>query len=528
MNTKLIRIMLIAISVALLGLIAIQANWVIDSYRVYEERFDQEVYMGLNNAAHDLEINEASNYFRDAGIPNLSNGVVQIIDTVQAIKQMDDNFMLIDSVGQHAMKFGFNDTTGNFVAKFFGTITFLQDQAEDIQKQVLDKNIIEDPIEKERKIIQNQFKKYNKFFEELAVRFMLDDKCLSERLDSQLIQQTLTEKFANTGISINYRYAVFDNFSDKKIFGNINVKEKKELTKYYSIPIFANDIYKNSGVLIVDFPCKTNYIIRSMWLIIITSLAFVMILVGAFGASFYIIFRQKKIDLLKNDFINNMTHEFKTPVATISLASQMLKEKSISEKPEKIARYAEMIEEENKRLSGHIENVLQAARFDRGEFKLKIEKIDINHLLNDIVESLRFRVENEDGTIAAFFNAQNPTVEGDLSHLSNGFYNVIENAIKYRKESSLKIEVSTKNTPKGVLISVKDNGIGISKENQRMVFDRFYRVPTGNIHNVKGFGLGLSYVKLIADAHQGKLTLESELNVGSRFDLFLPFRQQHS
>jgi len=265
-----------------------------------------------------------------------------------------------------------------------------------------------------------------------------------------------------------------------------------------------------------------------MWLILITSLAFVMILIGAFGASFYIIYRQKKIDLLKNDFINNMTHEFKTPVATISLASQMLKEKSIAEKPEKIARYAEMIEEENNRLSGHIENVLQAARFDRGEFKLKIEKIDLHHLLKDIVESLRFRVENEDGAISAVFNAQTPIIEGDLSHLSNGFFNVIENAIKYRKESSLKIEVSTKNTPKGVLISIKDNGIGISKESQRLVFDRFYRVPTGNVHNVKGFGLGLSYVKLIIDAHQGKLTLESELHVGSRFDIFLPFSQHHA
>jgi two-component system phosphate regulon sensor histidine kinase PhoR len=201
----------------------------------------------------------------------------------------------------------------------------------------------------------------------------------------------------------------------------------------------------------------------------------------------------------------------------------MLKDESVMANPEKIKRYSNMIEEENKRLSGHIENVLQAARFDKGDFKLKLEKININELLEDIIHSLEFRVESEGGKISLNLKAQNSVVIGDKFHLTNGFYNVIENAIKYRKEESLEIEVSTVNTSKGVLISVKDNGIGIAKESQKMVFEKFYRVPTGNIHNVKGFGLGLSYVKVITDAHSGTISVDSEVGKGSRFDIFLPF-----
>jgi signal transduction histidine kinase len=260
-----------------------------------------------------------------------------------------------------------------------------------------------------------------------------------------------------------------------------------------------------------------------MWLMLATTLTFVLIIAGAFGTSFYIIFRQKKLDLLKTDFINNMTHEFKTPVASISLATQMMKNERILNDPEKIKRYSGIIEEENKRLSGHIENVLQVARYDKGEFKLNISEIHVNELLTDICDSLELRITSEDGQLLRQLNATNDLIRGDKSHLTNVIYNVIENAIKYRKEEPLHIVVSSATTGKGVTISVEDNGIGISAENQKMIFEKFYRVPTGNIHNVKGFGLGLSYVKIIIDAHGGSIKVSSELNKGSKFEIYLPF-----
>lgn len=523
MNSRYINAIFAIVCVVLLGLIVVQANWVKNSYRLHEQRFDQEVGLALSNTTHKLEINEAENYFRNAGIPNLGQTLSMIYDTMQTLRQYNDNFMLIDSTGQKAMKFGFSDTTGAFVSRFFGSVTYLQDKAEQIHSQPLDITQIHNPKERERKIIEQQFKKYRHFFEELAVRFMLDDKCLRERIDSATLVNQLAFEIKNVGIESPYEFALYDNFSSAPVIGNLKMDSLEEKSNYYSIPVYSNDFYSNSGFLIVSFPEKTHYILQSMWLIIFTTLAFVFIIAASFGASFYIIFRQKKIDGLKNDFINNMTHELKTPVATISLATQMLQNEKVISSPEKIKRYSEIIDEENKRLTGHIENVLQAARLDRGGLKLKSEKLDIHELLEDIILSFELRLENENGKLQANFKAQQPIINGDKMHITNALSNVIENAIKYRKETPLNVTISTQNSDSGVIITIADNGIGISKENQKMIFEKFYRVPTGNIHNVKGFGLGLSYVKIIVEAHHGTIRVNSELGKGSEFHIHLPF-----
>jgi signal transduction histidine kinase len=200
----------------------------------------------------------------------------------------------------------------------------------------------------------------------------------------------------------------------------------------------------------------------------------------------------------------------------------MLKNDKILHNPEKIINYSSIIEEENKRLSGHIENVLQVARFDKGEFQLNMTSLNVNELVTEITDSLAFRIQNEDGELNLKLNAHNTSINGDKSHLTNVIFNVLENAIKYRQEKHLKIDVTTKDYSKGIIISIEDNGIGISKENLRMIFEKFYRVPTGNIHNVKGFGLGLSYVKIIIEAHHGEIKVDSELGKGSKFDIYLP------
>jgi two-component system phosphate regulon sensor histidine kinase PhoR len=430
----------------------------------------------------------------------------------------------MDSTGQHAIKFAFSDTSGAFVSKFIGTVTYLQEHQGHLNDNKLDNVIMpKASTDREKKLIEEQFKKYNHLFEDLAVKFMLDDKCLRDRLDSARISNLIEQELKEAGINAKYRYAVFDHFSHVPVFGTLKDMPKEENMNYYSMQLFANDLYKNSGILILYFPTKKNYLFQSMWVMLATTLTFIFIIAGAFGTSFFIIYRQKKLDLLKTDFINNMTHEFKTPVASISLATQMMKNEGILSNPEKIKRYAGIIEEENKRLSGHIENVLQVARYDKGEFKLNITDININELLADISDSLELRVTNDNGELIRHLDAPNDLIRGDKAHLTNVFYNVLENAIKYRKESDLKITLSTQSNSKGVWISVEDNGIGISKDDQKMIFEKFYRVPTGNIHNVKGFGLGLSYVKIIIDAHRGSIKLDSELGKGSKFEIFLPY-----
>ncbi|MFN8276560.1 MAG: HAMP domain-containing sensor histidine kinase [Chitinophagales bacterium] len=522
MNTRLINIILGVICFALLGLILIQVNWVRQSYALREERFDQGVMQALNNTAHELEVREADNYFHLTGGRELDPVVNKMYDTVQDIKEHTDDFKLIDSIGQNAVKFGFSDTSGGFVSKFMGTVTYLQEQASKIHEHSVDNAVIADPDEREKHLIELQLKKYNHLFEELAVKFMLDDKCLRDRLDSGKIDQLLHEQVIKAGLPANFQYAVFDNFSEGPLYGTMKHIQRDEFSQFYSVPLYANDLYKNSGLLIVSFPNKQGFLISSMWLMLATTLAFVLVIAGAFGASFFIILRQKKLDELKTDFINNMTHEFKTPVASISLATQMMKNQQIVSNPDKVLRYSNIIEEENKRLSGHIENVLQVARYDRGDFQLSVSDIDIHQLLQDITESLHLRLQNEGAALQLHVKALKPQVQGDKSHLTNVFFNIIENAIKYRRDVPLEISVSTENTSGGINIHVRDNGLGISKENQKMIFEKFYRVPTGNIHNVKGFGLGLSYVKIIMDAHHGSIRVSSEVGKGSEFTLFLP------
>lgn len=517
-----INAIIIGTCLVLLGLVGIQVAWVWQSYRLREDRFDQGVLQAMNQVSLNLEMNEADTYFHNAGYPNMGKMVNKMYDTVQSMKEYT-NFRLIDSVGQHAIKFGFSDTSGAFVSKFIGTVTYLQEHPSAI---VEDKYDLAQPMtkaERERKLIEQQFKKYNTLFQDLAVKFMLDDKCLHDRVDSARVSALIEREITETGIKTPYKYAVFDHFSHVPIIGTLKDMPKAVKMNYYTMPLFANDLYKNSGILVLYFPNKKSYLLQSMWLMLATTITFVLIIAAAFGTSFYIIFRQKKLDLLKTDFINNMTHEFKTPVASISLATQMMKNEKILADPEKIKRYSGIIEEENKRLSGHIENVLQVARFDKGEFKLNVSDIHINELLNDICDSLELRITSENGELTRQLNAVNDKIRGDKSHINNVIFNVIENAIKYRKEDTLHIRVSTTSDSRGVTIAVEDNGIGISPENQKMIFEKFYRVPTGNIHNVKGFGLGLSYVKIIVDAHGGSIRVSSELGKGSRFEIFLPF-----
>jgi two-component system phosphate regulon sensor histidine kinase PhoR len=520
MNLRNINIVLAATCIVLLGLVAIQVGWITQSYKLREERFDQGVLQAMNQVAQSLEMNEADNYFHNSGYPS---AISKMYDTLQALKSLNTNVRLVDSTGQHAIKFAFSDTSGAFVSKFIGTVTYLQEHEGRLNDK-LDNLSLPNNNDREKTLIAEQFKKYNHLFEDLAVKFMLDDKCLRDRLDSTHIQNLINQELERAGVKTPYRYAVFDHFSHVPVFGTLKDVPKAQTMNYYSMQLFANDLYKNSGILILYFPYKKNYLFQSMWIMLATTLTFIFIIAGAFGASFSIIFRQKKLDLLKTDFINNMTHEFKTPVASISLATQMMRNERVLADPEKIKRYSGIIEEENKRLSGHIENVLQVARYDKGEFKLNITDININELLGDISDSLELRVNSENGDMVRHLDAKNDLIRGDKAHLTNVFYNVLENAIKYRKESSLHITLTTANqNSKGVTISVEDNGIGISREDQKMIFQKFYRVPTGNIHNVKGFGLGLSYVKIIIDAHRGAIKLESELGIGSTFEIFLPF-----
>jgi two-component system, OmpR family, phosphate regulon sensor histidine kinase PhoR len=246
-----------------------------------------------------------------------------------------------------------------------------------------------------------------------------------------------------------------------------------------------------------------------------------MLIVG-FPLSFFVFYRQKKVSEMKSDFINNMTHEFKTPIATISLASEMLMKKSVIENPARTQQYAKIIFDENTRLQIHVEQILSVSLLERGQFRLKKRDIDVHEVINELVENFRMTVKERNGEIRTHYCADRFHLQADKVHLTNVISNLLDNANKY-SPGPPHIRIGTQNTHNGLIISVEDKGMGISLDHQQQIFKKLYRVPTGNLYNVKGFGIGLYYVKTIVEAHGGHINLKSELNKGSRFDVFLPF-----
>jgi two-component system phosphate regulon sensor histidine kinase PhoR len=272
----------------------------------------------------------------------------------------------------------------------------------------------------------------------------------------------------------------------------------------------------------VYFPYEQQFLITRLWLLLAISAFLISAIIFSFTYVVSTVFRQKKVSEIRNDFINNMTHEFKTPISTISLACEALSDKDIIKTPGVYDSYIRVISEENGRLAGMAEKILQSARLQKGEISLKIENVNIHEALTDAISKINLQIEKKGGVIFEELKAKQAVIQADRVHITNIIFNLLDNANKYTPWAPI-IHISTKNIAQGILFSIQDNGIGISKSNQKKVFEKLFRVPTGNIHNVKGFGLGLSYVKTIVEKHQGKITLESELKKGSQFSIYLPF-----
>lgn len=336
-----------------------------------------------------------------------------------------------------------------------------------------------------------------------------------------LLDFKINEEFSCMHIGKIYEYAIIDLREQTIVAGKYDRYQQALLKSRNQISL-AGFRDAQHYALSAYFPDQHNLIIKNLLTWILISIIFALVLIIGFPVSLYIFNRQKKISGMKSDFINNMTHEFKTPIATISLASEMLMKKTILEDHVKSERYAKIIFDENTRLQNHVEQILSVSQLERGQFSLKKREIDVNELIREIVENFSLSVRERNGEIKTHYCAINFIINADKAHLTNVISNLLDNANKYSPENPW-IRIGTQNAENGLIISVEDHGIGISLENQRQVFKNLYRVPTGNLYNVKGFGIGLFYVKTIVEAHGGHINIKSELNRGSRFDVYLPF-----
>ncbi len=359
---------------------------------------------------------------------------------------------------------------------------------------------------------------------------------LLESINKVNLDRYIKEELVDQGIDLKFDYGVYSKKIDGFVIRNgrfavevatdasSEISEDRGLIDTpYKVQLF-NDEEGSPGSLKIYFPSKRSWLWAKVVPSLLSSLLFTGLILLCFSYTIFVIFRQKKVSEMKTDFINNMTHEFKTPIATISLATDSITNNSVISSEDKIRRFAKIIKQENKRMLNQVEKVLQMARIDKENFNLKLTSVNINDVVTQAAENSRLKVVKRNGVLTADLNAQNPLIEADLTHISNIINNLLDNAEKYSSEEP-EIHISTKNLSKGVEIKVKDNGIGMPKDSLKHIFDKFYRVHTGNRHDVKGFGLGLSYVKALVNAHKGSISVASELGKGSTFTLILPYQQ---
>ncbi|MDE7450202.1 MAG: HAMP domain-containing histidine kinase [Paramuribaculum sp.] len=344
-----------------------------------------------------------------------------------------------------------------------------------------------------------------------------------ERADSAIVARYLRSELYNNGLNLPFEFALVNRMGAViyKSAGYSSAAASQEKT--FLQPLFPNDSSGRTNYLKVYFPTKADYIFSSVKFMI-PSFMFTLILLIVFLYTIIVAFRQKKLTEMKNDFINNMTHEFKTPISTISLAAQMLNDNSVRKSPKMLEHISTVINDETKRLRFQVEKVLQMSMFDRQKATLKLTDLDANTLLANIIHTFKIKVEKYGGHIGATLDAENAMVNVDEMHFTNVIFNLLDNAVKYRREDvPLELTVATRDLSDGRLsITVADNGIGIRKEDLKKIFDKFFRVSTGNRHDVKGFGLGLAYVHKMVGELGGEISVESELNVGTKFTIVLP------
>ena len=352
------------------------------------------------------------------------------------------------------------------------------------------------------------------------------DKPLNERIDFRLLDSNLRSELRSNGINIDYHFYI-TTIDGREVYRCSDFSSEGDAHSYRQV-LFPNDPSTQMGLLYIHFPEMRNYIFSSVRFMI-PAMLFTLVLLVVFIFTIYTIFRQKRLTEIKNDFINNMTHEFKTPISTISLAAQMLRDPAVGKSEAMFNHISGIIIDETKRLRFQVEKVLQMSMFDRKAATFKPKELDANLIVQDTVNTFRLKVEASGGSINADLGAQNANIFVDEMHFTNVIFNLLDNAVKYKSpDRELKLSVQTRNDHGNLLLSIADNGIGIRRDDLKKIFEKFYRVHTGNRHDVKGFGLGLAYVHSIIKALGGTIHAESEYGKGTKFVIMLPLVEQPS
>ncbi len=486
MNTKYIQWLVVGSTIAVIGLIAIQVYWISNVFTLREQEFSEHVNLALKDISSELERNEGSSDSKSASI---------------SLSSPNKESLVIDYGGGDVNVVPQSTFGGDSVSVDPLSAAGVKDAGILSQSGILD-DIMGGLLE-------------------LDIYTSVIDRIDTLQLDT-LIKRSLTAQ----GVRAEYDYGVFNKLQQPEIIPAISKPSAEKIQREgYRIQLFPNDPIADPNFLCVWFPHERQYVISTMGTMLTTSAILMLLIMILFSFSINTIYRQKKLSEIKNDFINNMTHELKTPIATISLACEALSDPDMRTGEKAITNYVGMIRDENKRLGVLVENVLRTSIFEQGQMKLKVQQFDLHQIVLQVIANIEIQVKARNGRIETRFYAKRSVIKGDQLHITNVVYNLIDNAMKY-SEASPKVEIETHDEDGFLAVAFKDEGIGISKENQRKIFDKLYRVPTGNIHNVKGFGLGLSYVKGVLEMHGGTVDVESEIKKGSTFTIHIPIEHE--
>ncbi len=511
MNKKLFVLLIALMSLSLLGIVFVQGYWITNAYRTKEEQFTINSKQVLLAVAREIQLRENETYYEvyseyvdSIQIPD-NQSFTELAYRIQN-RTTNETFIFTDGILEQDYKLssGLFDSETDSIQ--FRKLTSRKTKTK-ISKGLDGVTTPDTHVESFSRMKDYERKQFEDFVGHVTMTVPIY-KRVNEKEISELIAKELKER----GLKSNFEFAIFNNNLETKVRSK-NFKYNKGST--YTIPLFVNG-NNNRYELYVSLSEKEKLVVNSILGMAILSLVFTAVIILAYASAISQIYKQRQISQIKTDFINNMTHEFKTPIATINLALDSLKNPKVKDNREFLDRYLGMIRDENRRMNAQVENVLRISKLEKNELDQPKERLDLQDIVEDSISHVSLIVEDRGGYIHTHYGALKSTVLANESHLSNVIVNILDNAIKY-SEDEPKIDIYTENVKNSVILKIRDQGMGMSKPVQNKIFEKFYREHTGDIHNVKGHGLGLAYVKRILDDHDAEIYVESEKGKGSTF-----------
>ncbi|MEF3079292.1 sensor histidine kinase [Winogradskyella poriferorum] len=519
MSKKLFILLVVLMSLSLIGIIFVQSFFINNSLKNEEDNFTRSVTRALSFVSRDIQDYEIRKFY---GLiqPYIANNrkpdstaIRQLYITTEDVVN-DQTIIHRNTILEERFKvpslFFEIDTDSIDISNFTSERT-----TEYFDRNTLDGN---QGIKPTKTLVEfSNLSEIDKKAYEDTFKTFLREVPIYKRVTALQVETLLKRHLKDEGIDTNFEFAIYDDDLATKV----QTRNFEKNNAFLGVPIFLDTNNESSYRLYVDFPERKRFLLSTILKMIVLSIVFTGVIILAYSSAIYQLIRQRQISQIKTDFINNMTHEFKTPIATINLALDAIKNPKIIADQDKVKRYLGMIKDENKRMHAQVENVLRISKLEKNELNISKERLELHDLVEDAVTHIELIVEDRKGYVKTHLNATQTSVLANESHFTNVIVNILDNAVKYSDDEP-KIDVYTENVGNNVILKIADQGNGMSKQVAKRVFEKFYREHTGNVHNVKGHGLGLAYVKQIIDDHQGHISVESEKGKGSTFIIKLP------